>query len=217
MDEFSRKYYRVSPPLQNILYEKYDIPLGTLRCPQGVYSGDAMKFSIGVGDLYRSRKYSFRLELEIEASAERVRRLIVALTPSKSGATRASWEVRRVNSRRYEAFSNYRVARWLEEGTGRYGPRHSDIPIKAKAGSVLRWEGDASANAPLLFTRFRGAGLKSRPERNTGEVFARRALVKGIKPREYGKIATETLMPDILERIRIAAIRDLEEQLNLRG
>lgn len=71
-------------------------------------------------------------------------------------------------------------ARYLEEGTGLYGPRKQAITIVPKAKKALFWGGyDAKGNA----------------------LVRRRAVVKGIKPRGYFAAAIAEFLPRYVQII----------------
>jgi hypothetical protein len=143
------------------------------------------------------------------------------LTPTVSGKVRLDWRYERFG-KGWRVFNDNKVALFLEEGTGIYGPKHLPIPIQAKKKRALRFEGTTTIPASESMSHFR-SGLRAGQINPTyrkswdapmdGVVYRRRVLVKGIRSRHYFAWAKEQVVPQIKEMIRTAARIKINEEL----
>ena len=88
---------------------------------------------------------------------------LIDKTPMDSGYTGASWDIKFDKNSIIIFNTNGDIIRYLEEGTGIYGPKKQEIIIKPKNKKSLRW---------------RVGGLGSAGH----DVFAKKVVIKGIKP-----------------------------------
>ena len=93
----------------------------------------------------------------------------------KTGTTAGSLHVSNVTDTSAVVTGN-KVARWIDEGTGLYGPHHQKIT--PKAAKALRWIG-----GPASSKRLSGRARSGKAGAGAGAVFAR--SVKGMKARPY--------------------------------
>ena len=84
--------------------------------------------------------------------------------------------------------------RFLNDGTGRYGPEGRDFEISPRAGGVLIFQVGGKAKSKPRVLRS-GQGRRG----NTTIVTKNTVTVKGIKPREYDEVATETVEDKVHE------------------
>lgn len=126
------------------------------------------------------RRATFELVAIIKGQVPKV---TVALTRSVTGV------VRRLAADLLEGRvgSYLKYARYLEEGTGIYGPRHKPIIITAKRGKALYWgASDSDGNG----------------------IFRKRVSIKGIKPRQYFGKAVVAFLPRFVEIIQQELARE---------
>jgi hypothetical protein len=94
-------------------------------------------------------------------------------------------------------------ARWLEEGTGLYGPRHQWIvPRRAKALRFPAGGGMGHAGEGFRLTGQQRSGAAGAGAR---WVYARR--VRGIRPRRYAHDAAFVVQPRVLNLFQHAGLR----------
>jgi|GEM_PF-3262462 len=98
--------------------------------------------------------------------------------------------------------TNLRYARWVEEGTGIFGPEAR--PITPKVAKVLAWK-SAGAGHKLIASgmKMRKGKLKANRKADTYLVFAR--SVKGMKPWHYMRKAFTDPASEAYFKTRIAA------------
>lgn len=93
----------------------------------------------------------------VKKGAFLLRNAVRRLTPKKSGETRLGWRVARQARAFYRVFNDNPKARWLEYGTGRYGPVGQDIHIVRSGGIVEITPGREN----YLSRALRGSGIPS--------------------------------------------------------
>lgn len=123
-----------------------------------------------------------------EEAARETQRRVREKTPARSHRSQFSvrWNVRRIGDVVLaDVFSEYPVVRYLEEGTGIYGPKRR--PIRPRAGRALRFPKRSTGAFTLRDTvRIRDGA----PDPNAQFVFAR--SVRGQRPHHmFRRTATE--------------------------
>ena len=118
-------------------------------------------------------------------------RLIQAKAPKKTGTLVRSLHVlvRKISADLMEGRVGtwLEYARYLEEGTGIYGPKKRAITIVAKNKKALYWGGSDSNGGPLVI---------------------RRVVVKGIQPRNYFADAIAEFLPVYVQIIEEELARE---------
>lgn len=98
--------------------------------------------------------------------------------------------------------SNKKIFQYVDQGTGKWGPKHAPYKIKAKSGGLLKFKGsyDARSNP--------SAGPGSAPQANvgTGKAIggwrsAKEVIHPGIRPRKFAESFEAKLQPDFRTRV----------------
>lgn len=153
---------------------------------------------------------------EVRAGGQALLEVIQYLSPG--GRVRESWKVRHA-AMSSTVYSDYNVARFLNDGTGKYGIFREGYKIRAKKGKNLRIPLKGMRNVPIASREeYLAAGFEPHQiPKNLGDrdnfMFRKSVKHPGVKARHYVEAAEKIALPEIRARIEIAVRKAIDDAL----